>query len=306
MIIKRAQVFRLDIEDCDQSKLTECLNLRPARENLADLEISFSGFCQHPVSGEFVTPIGKDDLVFCVRTEEKVIPTSAVKLKAEQIESEMRDLFGVTLTRKHRAEAKERAMLEMLPAAFVKRKITFCYYSPSQKILLIDTASRGTAATIMRLLVEVLGSVKTSTIHIDGIKQSLAAKLRDSLNNNQSTIGQFKAGDKINLVGMDGEVVQYKGIDPINQVELLSHLSAGYQIDKISLVDGVTTFNLHSDFRLSGISFDFVADFEEVDDDEAGMWRIKAGTEFTLLMGVVNGICDLFMSQNNDLIGGDE
>lgn len=112
----------------------------------------------------------------------------------------------------------------------------------------------------------------------------------DSLEEQRAAIGQFRALGTIQLCGLDGEAVRYKGIEPEAHAELLSHLQTGYKIDKIALANDAISFNLHADFRISAISIERDED-EEL--DAAAAWRAQAGAALVLLCDAATALCAL-------------
>lgn len=292
--MKNAHIYRAQLPSI--ADISDMLAQIPARDPEPTM-VASHGFCPHPVTGELATPVGDGSFAFCLLTCEKVLPRAAVKLAAAKRQAEFEADMGRPVTRREREDVIANVVADMLPAAFVQQKMTICYYSHRQQILIVDTASKTSAMVAISLLLRAAGSIKTTTIHIDGIKQGLASKLRDSLADQRDSIGPFRAGGELQLSGLDGEIVRYKGIDPVCHEELLSHLSHGYKIEKIALANDAIRFNLHADFRISGISIERDED-EEM--DAAAAWRAQAGAALVLLCDAVNAICDLFHAPSAD------
>lgn len=293
--MKNAHIFRAQLPSI--ADISDMLAQIPAREPEPSTP-STHGFAPHPVTGELATPLGDGSFAFCVLSHQKVMPRAAVKLAAAKRLAELESSLGRPSNSRERSEIVADVVAEMLPTAFVQQKLTVCYYSHQQQILTVDTASNAAAQLALSLLLKAAGSIKTTTIHIDGIKVGLATELRKSLENNSESIGPFSVGGNLQLSGMDGEVVRYKGIEPLLHDELLSHLTHGYKVEKIALANDAIRFNLHHDFRISGISVERNDD-EEM--DAAAAWRAQAGASLILLCDAVNAICDLF----HDLNGAD-
>lgn len=285
--MKNAHIYRAQLPAIDS--LAEALAQLPAREPEPAAAVT-RGFCPPPVTGELVTPLGGGAVAFCLLTHSKVMPAKAVKLAASKRAAAAELAKGEPLTRKERLSLVKEVVVEMLPAAFVEQQITTLYYSPANELLIVDAASSQRASTALSMLLRAVGSLKTTTIHIDGIKNSLAALLRDSLTEQRDSIGPFRAGGELQLSGLDGEIVRYKGIDPVCHDELLSHLTHGYKVEKIALANDAIRFNLHADFRISGIS---IESNDDEDLDAAAAWRAQAGAGLVLLCDVVNALCAL-------------
>lgn len=285
--MKNAHICRAQLPAINS--LAEALAQLPAREPEPATAVTH-GFCPHPVTGEIVTPLGGGAVAFCLLTHSKVMPAKAVKLAASKRAAEAEQANGEPLTRKERLQIIKEVVAEMLPTAFIEQQITTLYYSAGSELLIVDAASSQRASTALSMLLRAVGSIKTTTIHIDGIKNSLATLLRDSLTEQCDSIGPFRAGGELQLSGLDGEIVRYKGIDPVCHDELLSHLGHGYKIEKIALANDAIRFNLHADFRISGISI-------ECDEDEAmdaaAAWRAQAGAALVLLCDAANALCTL-------------
>ena len=102
-------------------------------------------------------------LLVCARKEEKILPTSVVRVameeKIDRIEMEQdRTVYG-----KEKRALKDDVMLDLLPKAFTKSNFTQAYIDPVDGWLVVNAASFSQAEELTSLLRKALGSLAVAT-----------------------------------------------------------------------------------------------------------------------------------------------
>ena len=290
--IKNANVYKAQLPE--NYKVMESHLQELPFSPLLGTELSKDSFVANPVTGELVTPFA-GGYSFTMRHDEKVIPPSAIKEAVDTRVSELERDLGKKVGRKDKALIKDAVMMELLPRAFAKTKHLNCFYLPVNSILIIDSASATLASSVVRRLVQVCGSVKTTTIHISDIKNGLATRLKRYVCN-----GEFDAfgstsmtvGSEIKLSNPStGETIQYSGIDPITSDQLENNLSDGFIVERVGFnFSNTVFFTLNSQFRIGSMSWGEI----KVDDEEADsafVWRHEASVMSHIIASIVGILC---------------
>lgn len=114
----------------------------------------------HRSSSGFTRILGKDSRIlsingihlFCMLTEEKNLPASAVKTRLNRLVAEEERRQGRKVTRNEKAEMKEKVVDEMIRQAFTRTLETWAYIDSRSKILVIDSSSQKLADGIARVI----------------------------------------------------------------------------------------------------------------------------------------------------------
>ena len=102
---------------------------------------------------------GADNLLICLQTEEKILPSSVINELLEDKVRQIRDDGAEFVGRKQKAELKENIIHTLLPKAFVHSKFTFGYLDLSNQRLLVNSASDSAAEAFCSHLRKTLGSL---------------------------------------------------------------------------------------------------------------------------------------------------
>lgn len=190
-------------------------------------------------------------LLFAAGKEERILPSSvvndAVQDKVATIETEQ----GRTVYRKEKAQLKDEAIFELLPRAFIKRKLTFAYLDPKLNLLVVDSSSRPKAEELTVLLRQSLGSLKIAPL---STKSNPATIMTQWLLHEQ-TPSYFNLEDSCSMVDpKTGEgQVKYQRHD-LTEKEVQAHLKAGKEVTQLALTwQDKLTFVLHADLSIKRI-----------------------------------------------------
>ncbi len=258
--------------------------------------LSASGFVSNPVSGELVTPIGCG-FSFVLRHDEKVIPPAEVKKEVQSRVDAMVN-SGIPVSRKEKAAIKDDVICILAARAFTRSTMVVCHYHEKAGLLFV-AGSEKMAQLAMRLLVRCVGSVKTQTIHIDGIKKGLTSALKgyiqecDLHGEGESAFAGLTVGGDIKLA-LPGttEELSFSSIEPTDNAELLSALARDFVVQSIRLHDGnALSLTLDHCFRFKSLKWP-KAD-RSPDADEAFQWRSNATLQVMALADLVERLCAL-------------
>ena len=268
-------------------------NIELLRGHLAELafteisshEYSRSGFVPTPgsPSAELVTFL-PNGYSFALRYDEKIIPAASVKAEVARLAAGVDPKPG----RKQLREMRDDVFAAMVERALHRTTIVSCFYHPASETLLVCTVSQKLADLVTSNLVKVVGSIKTTTIHIAELKHGLTTKLKNQLFTGDHQFPGFElpgsfwlksAGEKVSI-----ELEAGDSDGPLSEA-----LGAGLQVDALRLTRGIVSFKLSSDFVFRGISF--VDSEEEPDDDDA--WPGEANLQLLEMADTVQALCDL-------------
>lgn len=293
-LIKQAIVYRADLPACDA--LAVHLAEMPYQK-IADVEFGRPSFIQNKVTGELVTPFA-GGYGFTFRYDEKILPAASVKRVADERVAALCEANGIDkLSTPARRQLLEDVRVDLAKTALVKTTIIDAFYHADTRTLIVAAGSESMASNMMRRLVQVVGSVKTTTINISDIKNGLTARLKAHLGGEKDAFDHygFEPDQKVKLV-RDREIISYS-VDYLDGAghSIMAELETGYQVDRIGMVHSGVEFQLTSDFHFKGISFERIELDEDEDEpnDKANQWRITAATQTALLVGVVDSLCDL-------------
>jgi recombination associated protein RdgC len=231
MIFKNAHVFRLaQSPDISAESLTEQLNAR-AFVPCSGIRPSSFGWVPPVTEGELVHEVAGSQLI-CARREDKVVPTSALAdILAEKI-ARLESLEDRPIRAKEKQRLKEDALAELLPRALPKSKQIFGYLSPSEELLVIDTASSAEAEMFLNCLRETLGTLKV-------MPPQVKSKPVDTFTHwlkSRKLPDDFSLGDQCDLIDLeDGSTASCRRQD-LATSEVRTHLDAGKICTRLSLI----------------------------------------------------------------------
>lgn len=232
------------------------------------------------------------------RLDQKIIPSSVIKEKLiEKVEQLERQLER-PLKRAEKLNLKDDILQEMLPVALVKTQRVKIYYSEKTETLYVATSNQKKAQLCVSQLVKAMGSLKTSTIHIDNIKVGLAAKIKESMigeSEGKGDFGNFYLGGALVLVNSQKDKISYtlEDLEACSQ-DIVAQIESGYITKQVQLnYDGSIFFKVNDSFAFSGIKL-----LEELDDDDFEDKQSKLNHETALIVqlmdGMVKELCEIF------------
>lgn len=264
---------------------------------MTDLTYSISGFVPHPNGdGEQFVLAFEGGVSFALAMEEKVIPSSFVakQLHAKLLEyKEQNGLDGVyDIPRKLRGEFKSEIMTRLLPQALSKSKTVIAYYRYADKKLLVDDASDAWASLMIRSLIHVFGTLKTTTIHVSGLKDGLHNRLKDYvIDDNPLAFSGLNVGGRIKLQLEKEKISLDQTSLDVEQVAEL--LKKGYQVLELELNNSDISIVFTHDFILKRI--EFLGDSENSSfDNPFEYWQHETSVKTLLVSKLLEKLATLF------------
>ena len=266
-----------------------------------------SGFIPNGATGELLTPI-EGGYSLTVRHDEKILPAAAVRAAIHEALSAYEEINGQA-SDEQRGEIEATVMQDLIAKALVHTTIVNAFYREKENYLVVATTNKDLAQLVVSLLVKCCGSVKTTTIHISGIKGGLTQRLGNHLDGIENAFEGFKLSNycllkhKTNKATFD--------LDNLDRARdgLEEALRGEMQVETMALEHGQMCFKITKDFHLRKIVF-----FGELTEDEqeargeldgAMLWRVEASVQLLQLSAAINALCQLFGYKEpvNDAIG---
>ncbi len=145
--------FRLDADEFSEKLASRRFN--PCGR-LNDKSIGWVSPIHH--NKEFLIHSAGGCHLFCMRKEQKVIPSSAIKEAVEEKIQQLEDELGRSIYRKEKQSIKEDIISTMLPKAFVRSSHIKAYFDLTHKLLVIDVSSAAQVDEFYQLLLDTFGS----------------------------------------------------------------------------------------------------------------------------------------------------
>lgn len=293
-------VIAFDVTLPSMADIEDALKKKPLPP-MTDHSYSVSGFVPHPQGdGEQFVLSFEGGVSFALTVEEKVIPSSFVAKRLHQELVAYKEASGLEaighIPRKMRSELKEKVMLSLLPQALSKSKTVIVYYRAKEKLLLVDDSSDSWASLIIRSLIHVFGTLKTTTIHVSNLKSGLQARLADLvLNNNKSAFDGLQVGGRAKLQFEKEKIsLDQTSMDEDQIAELMRK---GYQVIELELYDSDISIVFTHDFILKRIEF---LNSTETDSFEHAfeLWQHETSVKTLLVSSLLNKLTKLFGFSN--------
>lgn len=230
-----------------------------------------------------------------LKMAEKILPKSAIHQEAAKRLQAMLDETGGKASRKLRSKFRANVWSEYLPIALVQNRAVNAYYFIDDELLVVDSASKRFADALTAWLVKAVGSVKATTIYIDGITQSLTYKLLSELEGGDGFSG-FDVGGVCKLAGDKNTSASVK-LHTVKEAKsgIIERINAGQQVVELELNNDDVSFRLDKRFVTKGIFFkhDIAEDgFEPADEIEA--FQHEASCQMLWLSNAFRDLCTLF------------
>ncbi|MAG64624.1 MAG: hypothetical protein CMK74_01940 [Pseudomonadales bacterium] len=294
-IIKNAIVYSADLPDAKQ--LGEAME--PLRfKEISECQANSYGFVETDVSPNLVAEF-PGGYSFALRMDEKILPTGPVKAAQKAaIDSATADA-GHDLDKGRIAEIKEAVFARLVTTALVSTTMVRAFYWPAEKYLIVATSAERNARTMMNLLINACESVKTTTIHVDGVRYGLTAHLKNHLNEMPKDFGKFNIGDSVTMKGEAEKIVfDVLSLDYARD-GLLEAIRAGMDVEKLELEHGSMSFVLNGKFRFSKVHFfgSEAAEDAQAEEEFADIWARTAHIEVSQFAAALSELCVVFGRQ---------
>lgn len=291
-LIKAAMLYRAALPDAD---LVAGHLQEKAFGEIQSLELAHLGFVPVPETGEMVSKF-EGGFAFALRRDQKVIPASAVKAETQKLADAYLQAHGHKPGRKARQELKEQAFDSLVPRALVNSQVFTAFYHVADQLLIVATSSKSVADLITGMLIQAIGSVEFSTIHVSEVKHGLTTRLKNWLGQTEfddDAFGDFQPVDQVQLVRrLDGrkEAVAVSMSDlQAAESALTEAMDAKFGVASIRFFAESLTFTLTDEFRLRSLAFEIPPD----EDFSGTAWQHEAGIEVLMVARVVRQLVEL-------------
>jgi recombination associated protein RdgC len=219
------------------------LDIPALEDKLATLTMQPCGNMDRETRG-WVSPRGDDRLLhvlnrqvlIALAVEQKLLPSSVVNQFAADKAAQIEEQQGYKVGRKQMRELKEQVTDELLPRAFVRRRLTWAWIDPVNGWLVVDAAAPAKAEVLLEALAKSLDDLPVKTLHTE---RSPSAAMTDWLLSGEAPAGfsidrdlELRAADEgkatVRYVrhALDGEEIA---------AHISAHLAAGKQATRLGM-----------------------------------------------------------------------
>jgi recombination associated protein RdgC len=311
--LKSARVYSMGLPGC--AELSDRLNQdQHLYRGIHLTEPVHCGFTPNPATGELVTNLGGGNYHFCLRVDEKLLPRPVIDRKVEERIVELQKSYGEDWapTKSERAELKESVVLGMITTADYRSRFIHAFYfqGPEHGRLFIAKTSNNDNKRLTTRLIRAVESIKTTTIHIDGLARGLNTLVKSELEDlDNRHLGEFNLGHRITLTDNNGAKVSVSGKELINHPdEVLTAMGQGMELVEVELSYGErddVVFLINSDFTFKSLQFGAFDEPGEVDEDYPHCWKLYHGANLLLAEAVVASMCELMGYRPMDDVDAD-
>lgn len=294
--MKKAIVFKAVLPELAQNLELDIQDYM--HKPLAANQLANYGFTKNALTGNAVFDFA-GGYSFTTRIDKKDIPKSMVDELLGLEVAHFEENLGRGIKQDEKRKLKADILEELVPNALHKTRLVTSYYNIKDNYLFVEGA-QGDADIIMALLRKSMGSLKTTTIHIDA-SRGLAERLNNIAGLN-SDLGGLNVGTSLRLIGSEQELVTYKDIDLNDkQDEICGYIEDGYQVKQLNLTDQHgCDFVINERFQFSSISFpDSEDDYDQ--DDAADNLAHETSVKVIWFSALVDDLCKMFDYEDVDL-----
>lgn len=259
---------------------------------IGDTDFARYSFVANPITGEIVTPI-VNGYAICLRIDEKMIPNHVIKAESLARIASIESRINQRISKVEKQQILDTVKVDLCKQAFVKTSLIYALYHAEEKLLMVNTTNKYYASVLCAMLVKVVGSMETKTIHISDVKNGLTTRLKNYIGGDNNAFEGFEVGDVMQLSRKSEtkETIRYSAEYQSVVSEIEESLSGGFSVDSIELFSDGTSFTLTENFHFRRI--DTKSADANNDDDKAFIWRQAAGIDLFIMTGVINKLCHL-------------
>ncbi|MBX3679612.1 recombination-associated protein RdgC [Cognatazoarcus halotolerans] len=177
----------------------------------------------YTVNGQWLLALGQ---------EQKLLPSSVVNEFVKDRAAEIEEQQGYKPGRKQMKELKERVTEELLPRAFVRRRIAWLWIDPVNGWLVVDASSPGRADEVLELLRETLDELPVR--HLD-TETSVGGAMTEWVLSGEAPSG-FTVDRDLELRAPDEEKATVRYVrHALEGDEVGAHIAAGKRATRLAL-----------------------------------------------------------------------
>lgn len=287
-LIRNAIVYKAELPSAENLRTN--LAEQPFKEPVGSTPRGF-GFVPVPSTNDLVSEF-EGGLVFAMRIDEKVVPSSAVAAEVNKRAKLMEEQQGYAPGRVQRRGIKEEVIIDFNTRALTKSTLIQCFYDIRRQFLIVPTASSKVADTVIHSLIQCTGSLKMTTIYVSDMKQGLTTRLKAWLDGDQTAFEHYEPCDSIELKRNSERVtVRRQSID--SSVNGLNEaLAAGFTVTQMRFfVNNSYSFALSENFRIRSITAEFDSPKEETAE---ALFLHECSVQVFSLGSVMANLCTMF------------
>jgi recombination associated protein RdgC len=266
MWFKNLRVYRLT-QKIDLS--TETLETALQKQSFQPCSsLDFSRYGWVPPLGkysELLTHSCNGQIMICARKQEKIIPPAAINEIVEEKALELESEHARAIFRKERLNLKDDAIHSILPRALTRSSLTFAYFNPKQKLLIIDAASPNKAEEFLEHLRASLGVLPVLPFSCLGDVSEIMTRWIQ-----KNTAKGFELDDECELRNPreSKNIIRCKNQE-LESDEVISHIKAGKRVIQLGLnwKDAIR-FLLSEDFVVKRVKFEDIVQQQAQGDAE--------------------------------------
>lgn len=294
-LLKNITSYRAELPEMDTVR--KAFEAKPFENEGAVTPMNF-GFVNNPHTGLLITPLPHNcGYSFTVRIDSRSVPASVLKEELKKRIKEIEQQQDYKVGRKQRKELKEDLHHTLLAKSFVITKLIDCIYHPSTKHLIVDTGSQKDADVVTTLMLRALGTIRCSTIYVDGISNGITARLRAWLDDDDLAFEGFDVGGmcKLERKVEDKETITFAMEDlRTDAVNIIDALDFNFACKEIALITkaGSVPFTLNSRLQVRKIVHGEEPRAEHHDD--AQHWIHEASVRTITVTSIMDALCGMF------------
>lgn len=257
------------------------------------LQVKSLGFVPREDFGPLVEGFA-GGVAFTVRLDQKIIPGSVVKAEVAKRAAGVERLTGRRVGKKEKIDIRFEVIDELAQRALVRTTLLTCYHHTASNTLILPT-NKKLAEEVVHALVMAVGSVKITSIHVNGVSNGLTERLKEWLSDSEDfgRDGVYPTNEV--ALEQDGRKVSVKMGDLQSATAALKEaLTSGFYVKSLGLAfPQGTEARLTSDFHLKNILMYAAADTGE-GEDEAPTFAAQASLEVAEVVEVAQILCEMF------------
>lgn len=228
--------------------------------------------------------------------EEKKISNKSVKQELTKRVT-MLEYDGIVVKKSDRQSIVEEIIIEKSKTADIEQTSFYGFYHEKTERFIIDVVREDLAQWAVGILVKLFGSLKLTTLYVDGVGNGLSENLSNNIRS-ESEIGfaGFEYADKLNLLHKELGSAKFTG--EYTRDHILDLIGSGYLVELVSLKRDGITFDFTSNFRIKGIKIhdDLKDDITDLIDHLDGEEAVVKNQELQLelVAGIIVSLVDFF------------
>lgn len=281
MWFKNLSVYRLSANlKLDLAKLESDL-ARNALQPCGNQDMDSQGWVS-PRGDDRLLHVLNQQVLIALGIEQKLLPGSIVTQFAKDRATDIEEQQGYKLGRKQLRELKEQITDELLPRAFVRRRVTWAWIDPVNGWLVVDAATPAKAEELLERLNKSVDDLPVRTLHTE---RSPSGAMTEWLKTGEAPAG-FTIDRDLELCAADDSKATVRYVrHALEGEEIQQHIAAGKTATKLGLTwNDHISFVLSEQLQLKRLAFlDILKENSEQGDNADEQFDI----DFTLMTGEV-------------------